>query len=95
MHVVIGDGAGFHNKKNEPEIPENIRIITLPPYSPELNPSEKFWDIIKDTICNVAWTSLDELEEKITATLRIYWQENPKVLSLFTHSYLSSELNAS
>lgn len=93
MHVVIGDGAGFHHRNGGSELPENLKIITLPAYSPELNPVEKFWDIVKDTICNKAWPSLEALEEKITITLRNYWEDTIRVLSLFTNSYLRSELN--
>ncbi|HBE21989.1 MAG TPA: hypothetical protein DDW21_00710, partial [Verrucomicrobiales bacterium] len=36
-----------HRKEEEP-LTENIKIITLPAYSPELNPVEKLWDIVKD-----------------------------------------------
>lgn len=34
IHVVIGDGTGFRHRKDEQELPEKIRIITLPAYSP-------------------------------------------------------------
>ena len=53
-HVVIGDGAGFHHREGqdgEECLPANIHVLTLPPYSPELNPIEKLWDIVKDKIC--------------------------------------------
>ena len=95
MHVVIGDGAGFHHRNGGGELPANLKIITLPAYSPELNPVEKFWDIVKDTICNKAWPTLEALEEKITVTLRKYWEDSSRVLSLFLNSYLRSELNGS
>ena len=95
MHVVIGDGAGFHHRNSVCELPKNLRIITLPAYSPELNPVEKFWDIVKDTICTSAWPTLEALEDKITVTLRSYWDDASRVLSLFTNSYLNSELNDS
>ena len=58
IHVVIGDGAGFHHKKDDESLPANVRIITLPAYSPELNPVEKLWDIVKDGICNQDWGTL-------------------------------------
>lgn len=95
IHVVIGDGAGFHHRNGGGELPGNLKIITLPAYSPELNPVEKFWDIVKDTICNMAWPTLEALEEKITVTLRNYWEDTSRVLSLFSNSYLRSELNGS
>ena len=43
VHVVIWDGAGFHHRDGDPEVPANIRLIKLPAYSPELNPVEKLW----------------------------------------------------
>lgn len=94
MHIVIGDGAGFHHKKGDEALPENIRIITLPAYCPELNPAEKLWDIVKDGICNRDWIDLDELETAITGRIRPYWEDARRVISLIGSGYLTSELNA-
>ncbi|MBQ8692812.1 MAG: transposase, partial [Synergistaceae bacterium] len=43
--VIIMDNASFHRKKRLHEIAEeyNVKIVFLPPYSPELNPIEHFW----------------------------------------------------
>ena len=40
LKIVIIDNAGFHACKNS-TIPENIKLIRIPPYAPELNPAEK------------------------------------------------------
>ena len=47
--VVIMDNASFHRKTKLYEIAEHhhIKILFLPPYSPELNPIEKTWANIK------------------------------------------------
>lgn len=97
IHVVIGDGAGFHHReggKGSEQLPENIRIITLPPYSPELNPVEKLWDILKDAICNRVFESLEALEEEIETFLRNFWTDATRVISLIGNGYLLSKLNA-
>ena len=93
VHVVIGDGAGFHHKAGGEGLPENVRIITLPAYSPELNPAEKLWDIVKDGICNRDWSGLKELETAIEDRIRPYWEDARKVVSLIGTGYLLSELN--
>jgi len=67
---------------------------TLPPYSPELNPSEKLWDVVKDGICNKVYDSLEDVEESITRKLRTYWEAPRKVFSLIGDGYLLSKLNA-
>jgi transposase len=94
IHVIVGDGAGFHHKRADRALPENIRMITLPAYSPELNPAEKLWDIVKGGICNKDWENLQELEEAITTRIKPYWEEPCRVKSLIGSSYLTTELNA-
>jgi transposase-like protein/transposase len=73
MHVVIGDEAGFHHRNGGGELPGNLKIIMVLAYSPELNLVEKLWDIVKGTICNKTWPSLEALEEKMAEILRNYW----------------------
>ncbi len=46
--VVIMDGAGWH-KSEALNIPENLSILFLPPYSPELNPTENIWQFLRQT----------------------------------------------
>jgi transposase len=63
--TIIMDGAGWHQSKRL-IIPNNIRIIIQPPYSPELNPVEKLWQYIKDhTIKNRIYKTLRELENEV------------------------------
>ncbi|MDE5556279.1 MAG: transposase [Ruminococcus sp.] len=46
------DNASFHSKKKLYEICKKygVNLIFLPPYSPELNPIEKYWYILKQKI---------------------------------------------
>ncbi len=44
---MILDGASSH-KAHELEVPENVRLIPLPPYAPELNPQEHIWDELRE-----------------------------------------------
>jgi transposase len=63
--AIVMDGAGWH-KSDKLIIPKNIRIIILPPYSPELNPTEKLWQYIKNhTIKNRIYKTIRELENVV------------------------------
>jgi len=45
--VMIVDGASSHVAKDL-RIPQNIRLVRLPPYAPELNPQEHVWDELRE-----------------------------------------------
>lgn len=47
--VVILDNAAFHKSTKTKELIESVgcKLIFLPPYSPDLNPIEKFWANMK------------------------------------------------
>jgi hypothetical protein len=63
--MVVMDGAGWHKSKGL-HVPKNIKIIYLPPYSPELNPVERLWLYIKRAVLrNKIYESLDELEDAV------------------------------
>ena len=36
--VLIQDGAGFHLRAGATGLPDNVRVLTLPAYSPEIKP---------------------------------------------------------
>jgi len=45
--VMVVDGASSHKSKGL-WCPDNIRIVRLPPYFPELNPQEHVWDELRE-----------------------------------------------
>ena len=62
LKIIIIDNAGFHSMKHF-EIPDNIKLIRIPPYSPELNPSEKIWAYIKQFYKNSVFKNLHKLKQ--------------------------------
>ena len=61
--VLIWDRAGFHKSKTL-KIPDNITIIPLPPYSPELNPVENLWHYLRSHYwSNRAYGGYDDLRK--------------------------------
>lgn len=54
--LVICDGAAWHQRGKQLIVPENIRLLSLPPYSPELNPMENVWDYLRQNkLCALVW----------------------------------------
>ena len=59
--VLVWDQAGFHKSRGL-KVPENVTIITLPAYSPELNPVENLWHYFRSHYwSNRAYADYDDL----------------------------------
>jgi transposase len=94
IHVLVRDQAGFHLREGDPRLPERVRIIDLPPYSPELNPCEQMWDIVKDGTCNQVFATVAALRDRMRDTLQRYWEDAQSVLRLIGRDWLMVQLNA-
>jgi transposase len=68
--VMVVDGASSHRAKAL-EIPDNISLIRLPPYSPELNPTEILWHELREKCCaNRVFETLDAVCQEVESGLR-------------------------
>ena len=85
--VLVLDGAGWHATAAL-DLPDNITLVPLPPYSPELNPVERIWlylrerylslrmlddyDAILEACCR-AWNDLTETKDVIRSLTSYPW----------------------
>ena len=89
LKLIVLDNGAFH-KARTLVIPDNIVLIFLPPYSPELNPAEKIWARFKRKFTNQFFKTMDDLQEfvcKISKTL-----ECNEVKSICGYKYIFSDL---
>jgi DDE superfamily endonuclease len=88
-HVaMVMDRAGWHFAKNL-KVPENITLVRLPPYSPELNPVESIWRYIKD--CFLSHRLLDDYDAIVDAICDAWNRlvaETGRVKSLCTYPWI-------
>jgi transposase len=91
LHVVIADQAGFHFEPTDPRVPANLKLLPLPPYSPELNPVERFGGLIKAQVSNRLYGSLKKLEGHIEAICRVWGQ--PQAVAGLIHDWLLEKVN--
>jgi len=67
--LMVLDGAGWHRAKDL-QIPENMRLLPLPPYSPQLNPVEHVWEDIREKwFPNLVFDSLRAVEDRLVEAL--------------------------
>ena len=81
--LLVLDGAPNH-RSGALAVPDNITLLYLPPYSPELNPKENLWDEIREKIFkNYALKSIAAVRAKLKQAI-LYIERNPKIVSSIT-----------
>ena len=94
--MAVWNRTGFHAQDSSHEmIPEGIHIITLPAYSPELNPIEKLWDLIQDHTCNQLWPNIQRLDQVVAEHLKDWWENPQRVISLIGKGWIRASANDS
>jgi transposase len=68
--LLVLDGAGWHVSADL-VVPEGIRLVFLPSYTPELQPAEHLWPLTNEAIANKHFDTLDELDETLAARCRL------------------------
>jgi hypothetical protein len=93
--VMLMDQAAWHTAK-ELRIPENIHILFLPPYSPELNPVEYLWDEIREKdFPNLVFATIESLEIHLMHGLAALERDSIRVQSITGWDWiLNAILNA-
>jgi transposase len=84
--IIVLDNGAFHKAKKL-EIPDNIVLLFLPPYSPELNPAEKMWHHIKRKFTNKHFTNLKVISLFFTETINLLTPD--KIKSICSFEYIS------
>ncbi len=80
--VMVLDKAGWHISQGL-KLPDNLLLMHLPPYSPELNPVELLWrEIRRKHFHNKIFKSLDEVENTLTDALAQYHRNAPAIQQL-------------
>ncbi len=85
--VVVMDGAGWHVAKNL-ILPNNITIIKLPPYSPELNPMEQvFQQLRKLKLSNTCYKDYDDIDNACVEAWNEFIADKGAIKSLALRSW--------
>lgn len=83
--ILVLDNGSFHKAKCL-QIPLNVALVFLPPYSPELNPAEKIWAKFKRQFTNRLFKTLEEIEEFMTEQCLNLSQN--QVMSICRYKYI-------
>ena len=93
--VMVLDGAGWHKAKRL-LVPANMRLLFLPPWSPQLNPVEHLWDEVREKwFANRVFASMSAVEEQLITALKSLEEDATRVASLTGFDWIKNvPLNA-
>jgi len=79
--LLVMDQASWH-RSNGLAIPENIRILHIPPYTPEMNPIEQIWkELRKSGFRNELFKTLDKVVDRLCDTINSLTCETVKSIT--------------
>lgn len=91
--VMVLDGAGWH-QSGSLSLPSNLRLLKLPPYSPELNPVEHLWDELREkSFHNRVFDSIDALENHLEQALHDMELDPERVRSIVAWPWIVNSLS--
>ena len=88
---LVLDGSGSH--RADISWPEHLVPLPLPRYSPELNPAEQLFRVLRPTLANRIFATVAELEEAITEHLQPSWEHPARVQRLTGYPWWTAAVN--
>jgi transposase len=89
--TLVWDNAKAH-KSAAKRLPDGMSVISLPPYSPELNPVERFFQELRRKIANRIFSSLQELEDALVEAAKEYCEDKEKIRQLCGYPWILEQL---
>jgi transposase len=89
--IIVWDNAAFHKSKKLEN--KDLTIIFLPSYSPELNPTERFFQEIRKVTANQIFESIDQQEKLIEQALGSYMKNKESIKQLCGYKWIIDAWN--
>ena len=87
--VVVMDNAPCHRAQVLHTI-LGLSLIHLPSYSPELNPTERYFEELRRSTANEMFTTIEDLENRLTKTIKSWTPY--KLKQLCGYKWISEQL---
>ncbi len=79
--LMVCDGAAWHKSKAM-KVPENITLLSIPPYTPEMNPIEQIWrELRTQGFRNEVFQTLEKVVDRLCETIN---NLSPEMISSIT-----------
>ncbi len=82
--LMVLDGAGWHRSKDlDLDIPANVSLLRLPPYSPELNSTETLFSVLKHRrFANRVFESAEHVRKTVTDVWDTFSHNSEEIIQI-------------
>ena len=88
--VLVLDSAGWHQRGTGLQVPDNITLLSLPPYAPELNPMEMVWEFLRgNKLCTRVWDTYDAIVDACAKAWKFLTDDPDRIRSIGTRDWAS------
>jgi transposase len=90
--ALVLDGAGYHTAADL-EIPDNVTLVRLPPYAPELNPIENIWAYLRSNkLANTIYEDDNDILDKACEAWMFVADDKQALASITTRDWAQVNL---
>ena len=88
--VLVCDGAGWHQTGARLTVPDNMSLLRLPPYAPELNPIENVWEYLRaNKLSMTVWDSYTAIVDACCTAWNEFVHDPERVVSITSRQWAS------
>lgn len=86
-YLLVLERAGWH-RSEKVELPLGVELESIPPYSPELQPAERLWKLVDESLVNEHFESLEALEKVLAKSCCTLAQKHEQIHNLTAYHWL-------
>jgi transposase len=87
--VLVVDGARWHTS-SKLAFPEQVELVPLPANTPELQPVESAWPLVREVVANEAFDSLDPLMDRLADRCRDFLVDPETIQGVVAHDWAAA-----
>ena len=88
--VLVCDGAGWHQTGERLPVPDNITLLPLPSYAPELNPIENVWEYLRSNQLSLrVWDSYEAIQNACKDAWNALMADQARIRSITARAWAS------
>ena len=76
-------------------LPEGLHLVSLPAYSPQLQPAERLWPQVNEAVANQAFATIDDLQDRLAERCRLLSADTERIGGLTRYHWWPEEPVAS